>query len=84
MGAYLVLFPRARVVTIFPLLFFIPFTISAGWFLMLWFAGQFFFTAADSTIAWEAHVAGFLFGMLVTLVRRRWLLRRVARLERMG
>lgn len=82
MGAYLVLFPRARVVSVFPLLFFIPFTISAGWYLMVWFVGQFAFTAADSAIAWEAHVAGFLFGMLVTLVGRGPLLRRLARLER--
>jgi len=82
MGAYLVLFPRARVVSVFPLLFFIPFTISAGWYLIVWFVGQFAFTAADSAIAWEAHVAGFLFGMLVTLVGRRPLLRRLARLER--
>lgn len=82
MGAYLVLFPRARVVSVFPLLFFIPFTISAGWYLMVWLVGQFAFTAADSAIAWEAHVAGFLFGVLVTLVGRGPLLRRLARLER--
>ena len=82
MGAYLVLFPRARVVSVFPLLFFIPFTIPAVWFLLFWFAGQFAFTAADTGIAWEAHVTGFLFGMLVTLVSRGPLLRRLARLER--
>lgn len=82
MGAYLVLFPYARVVSVFPLLFFIPFTIPAGWFLLLWFVGQFAFTAAETGVAWEAHVAGFLFGMLVTLVGRRPLTRRLARLER--
>ena len=32
MGAYLVLFPHARVVSVFPLLFFLPFAIPAGWF----------------------------------------------------
>lgn len=82
MGAYLVLFPHARVVSVFPLLFFIPFTVPAGWFLLLWFVGQFAFTAVETGVAWEAHVAGFLFGMLVTLVGRRPLLRRLARLER--
>ena len=82
MGAYLVLFPHARVVSVFPLLFFIPFTISAGWFLLVWFAGQFALTAVETGIAWEAHVAGFLFGMLITLVARRPLLQRIARLER--
>lgn len=81
MGAYLVLFPHARVVSIFPLLFFIPFTIPAGWFLLLWFAGQFAFTAVETGVAWEAHVAGFLFGMVVTLIGRRVLLRRLRRLE---
>ena len=82
MGAYLVLFPGARVLSVFPLLFFLPFTIPAGWFLLFWFAGQFAFTVVDTGIAWEAHVAGFLFGMLVTLVGRGPLLRRIARLER--
>ncbi len=80
MGAYLVLFPQARVVSVFPLLFFIPFTIRAGWFLLIWFAGQFTFIG-NTGIAWEAHVAGFLFGILVTLLFRRPLLRRLDRLE---
>ena len=82
MGAYLVLFPQARVVSVFPLLFFLPFAIPAGWFLLFWFAGQFAFAFVDTGIAWEAHVAGFLFGMLVTLVGRGPLLRRISRLER--
>ena len=82
MGAYLVLFPHARVVSVFPLLFFIPFTVPAGWFLLFWFVGQFAFTVADTGVAWEAHVAGFLFGMLVTMIGRRPLLRRLSRLER--
>lgn len=82
MGAYLVLFPSARVVSVFPLLFFIPFTVSAGWFLLLWFVGQFAFTAFETGVAWEAHVTGFLFGMLVTLVVRRPLVRRLAKLEK--
>ena len=82
MGAYLVLFPRARVVSVFPLLFFLPFAIPAGWFLLFWFVGQFAFTVVDTGIAWEAHVAGFLFGMLVTLVGRGALQRRLARLAR--
>ncbi|MCY4368526.1 MAG: rhomboid family intramembrane serine protease [bacterium] len=82
MGAYLVLFPHARVVSVFPLLFFIPFTVRAGWFLLFWFVGQFAFTFAETGVAWEAHVAGFLFGMVVTIIGRRPLLRRLARLER--
>ena len=82
MGAYLVLFPRARVVSVFPLLFFIPFAIPAGWFLLFWFVGQFAFTAMETGVAWEAHVTGFVFGMLVTMIGRRPLLRRLARLER--
>ncbi len=81
MGAYLVLFPYARVVSVFPLLFFIPFTVPAGWFLLLWLIGQFAFTSFETGVAWEAHVAGFLFGMFVTIILRRPLLSRLARLD---
>ena len=82
MGAYLVLFPHARLVSVFPLLFFIAFAIPAGWFLLVWFVGQFALAVVDTGVAWEAHVVGFLFGVLVTLVGRGALLRRLVRLER--
>jgi membrane associated rhomboid family serine protease len=67
MGAYFLLFPRARVLTLVPILF-IPlfFHIPAAFYLGLWFLLQFWNAAGGSTvggIAWWAHIGGFLAGM---------------------
>jgi membrane associated rhomboid family serine protease len=71
MGAYLVLFPRHLVLT---LVLIRIVAIPAIVFLAIWIVSQFFLVDAASGIAWEAHVAGFLFGVLVTLPLRRRLL----------
>lgn len=81
MGAYLVLYPRARVVSVFPILFFLPIALPAAIFLIFWFAGQFALIGSASGIAWEAHVGGFLFGAAVAAVLRVPLLARVERLR---
>jgi membrane associated rhomboid family serine protease len=75
MGAYLVLFPRHKVLT---LLGFWIVAIPAIAYLGVWFATQFLLAGQDSGIAWEAHVAGFLLGVVVTLPIREVLLRRTA------
>ena len=59
MGAYLVLFPRHQVMT---LVFFRVVAIPAVVFLGIWFVSQFLLAGDASGIAWEAHVAGFVFG----------------------
>jgi membrane associated rhomboid family serine protease len=69
MGAYLVLFPRAR---IFGLIFIVPLRIQAAWFLGFWFVLQ-FFTSPSSGVAWVAHVGGFIFGALVAFPLRHHL-----------
>ncbi|HEX4491768.1 MAG TPA: rhomboid family intramembrane serine protease [Acidimicrobiia bacterium] len=66
MGAYLIWFPRARVLTI---TFFIPVYLPAALVLGIWFVTQ-FFTDPNSGVAWVAHVVGFGFGMLVALALR--------------
>jgi membrane associated rhomboid family serine protease len=66
MGAYLVWFPRARVLTI---TFFIPLYLPAAVVLGIWFVTQ-FFTNPNSGVAWVAHVVGFGFGMLVAFALR--------------
>ncbi|MCU0280663.1 MAG: rhomboid family intramembrane serine protease [Acidimicrobiia bacterium] len=71
MGAYLVLFPRHLVMT---LLIFRIVALPAVFFLGLWFVSQFFMAGGGGEIAWEAHVAGFLFGMLAAVPFRRRLL----------
>ena len=69
LGAYFVLLPRARVVTL--LFGFLPVPISAFVFLGLWFVfelwqGGFSLThpQAGGGVAFAAHVGGFLFGAL--------------------
>ncbi len=74
MGAYVVLFPRHRVVTIVPPFFFWPFRVPAVIFLGVWFIGQFALNGQDTLIAWEAHAAGFAVGATYALLRRRRLL----------
>jgi membrane associated rhomboid family serine protease len=81
LGAYLVLYPRARVLSLVPILFiFTLIEIPAPIFLLFWFASQLFsgvlslsgVGAAGSGIAWWAHIGGFVFGLLsVFLFARR-------------
>ncbi len=77
LGSYLVLYPTHRILTWF-LFFFVP--IPAIVFLGAWLLSQFAVEAPG--VAWEAHVAGFLAGVALTLPLRSALLRRVARLHR--
>ncbi len=69
MGAYLILYPRAKILTLWPIIF-IPFffEIPAFIFLGIWFLIQFINAAGaygDVTgIAWWAHVGGFAGGVL--------------------
>jgi membrane associated rhomboid family serine protease len=84
MGAYLVKFPRARVITlIFLFVFITTIDIPAAFLLIYWFVIQFYSgfgslrDAADSQggVAWFAHIGGFIAGMvLVALLpaRRRF------------
>jgi membrane associated rhomboid family serine protease len=69
MGAYLILYPHAKILTLIPIIF-IPWfvEIPAFFFLGLWFFIQ-FISAAGSPggaggIAWWAHIGGFIFGII--------------------
>jgi membrane associated rhomboid family serine protease len=81
LGAFLVLHPRARIITLFPLVVYWAMAeIPALLFLPVWFGMQFFsgflsLQAARGTqevagVAWWAHVGGFLFGMIVAAAYR--------------
>ncbi len=76
LGAYMVLWPRARVLVFLPFLpFFLP-RIPAFWLLGLWFLGQLGGVLSPAGeaggVAFGAHIGGFLAGVLVgALVRRR-------------
>ena len=73
LGAYIVLFPRARVWSLVPFLFFIPLRIPAWFVLGLWFVLQWVYSlgpASGGGVAYLAHVFGFVAGVLVGLVVR--------------
>lgn len=84
LGAYFVLYPHARIVTIVPLFFLFPLVeVPAFLFLLVWFLLQFWQgsaslldagRAAGGGVAWWAHVGGFAAGIALLLVlkpRRR-------------
>lgn len=71
MGAYLVLFPTARVTSLIPPFIFFPISVPAVLFLGLWFLGQFALAGQATAIAWEAHVGGFVVGMIGGAMLRR-------------
>ena len=65
MGAYIVWFPRARVVTLVPLfVFFTMVNLPAVVLLGLWFGLQ-FLTNPNEGVAWLAHVGGFVSGAAI-------------------
>jgi membrane associated rhomboid family serine protease len=77
LGAYLTLFPRARVLTLIPIFFIIRLVyVPAYVFIGLWFAIQLFSAFAGPSgggVAFVAHVGGFLAGLLLVRIlgRRR-------------
>ncbi len=68
LGSYLVMFPRARVLTLVILVFFVTLArIPAVVFLVIWFIIQ--LLSAHSTtgnVAWFAHLGGFIAGFILT------------------
>ena len=69
MGAYLVWFPNVRILTAFFFILVLFREIAAKWWLGIWFVSQFFINR-EAGVAWDAHVGGFVFGVLVGLVVR--------------
>jgi membrane associated rhomboid family serine protease len=72
MGGYLVKFPRARIVTLVPIIIFLTtIELPAAFLLLYWFAIQFFSgvgsvgysQASSGDVAWFAHIGGFIAGM---------------------
>jgi membrane associated rhomboid family serine protease len=78
LGAYLLLFPRARVTTVIPIFFFItvreiPAVIVLGlWFVLQLFVGVASLGVADAAnsggVAYFAHIGGFVAGMVLIAV----------------
>ena len=74
LGAYLVLFPHARVLTVIPLFFIFPVVYVPAWIMLLiWFAvqavqGVTTLDSPDAGVAFFAHVGGFVAGLALVLL----------------
>ena len=73
MGAYIVMFPKAKILTLIPILF-IPFLVHLPafvyiglWFLIQLFSGTLSLGSpeAGGGVAWWAHIGGFTTGMVL-------------------
>ncbi len=75
LGAYLVIYPRAKVWSLVPFLFFIPLRLPAwlvlgGWFVLQWVYSVGYAASGAGSVAYLAHVFGFLTGVVVGLIVR--------------
>ncbi len=77
MGAYLVKFPRSRIVTLVPIFIFLTtMEVPAAFMLVYWFIIQIFSgvgsigysNVSSGGVAWFAHVGGFIAGMVLVNV----------------
>lgn len=77
LGAYFITFPRAKITSlIYIFIFFTIREIPALVFLFFWFAinllrGLSSIGVMGETVAWWAHIGGFLVGMLLMLIMRK-------------
>ncbi len=80
MGAYIVMFPKARILTLIPIFFFplfvelSAFVYIGFWFILQLFSGTLSFAspATGGGIAWWGHIGGFIAGIvLLPFFRRR-------------
>jgi len=80
-GAYLALFPGARLGVVLPLGLFLEFVrVPASLLIGLWALLQVGFAysgPAFGSVAWPAHIAGFLFGVVFALFARAAIARRL-------
>jgi membrane associated rhomboid family serine protease len=74
LGAYALLFPRARICTLVFLLFFVRMVSVPAWILLgVWFLMQVASIGHGGSVAWLAHVGGFIAGaVLVRLFTERY------------
>lgn len=83
LGAYVSLFPRARLGLVLPLGFYLEFVRVPAFLLIgIWALLQLLFSYVGPSYggyAWWTHVAGFLFGVLFALLSRGAIVRRMRR-----
>ena len=70
LGAYLVLYPKARIWVLVPFLIFLPLRLPAWMVLGFWFVLQAVYSSGEGvsdagTVAYAAHIVGFVVGMAI-------------------
>ena len=70
LGAYVYLFPNAKLLVLVPFGILFPTTIKARTFMYFWFISQIFIAIGSSNISWEAHIGGFILGYLIMKLSR--------------
>ena len=65
MGAYLYMFPNARILAFLIIPFWMPVTIKAKTFMTFWIIYQLALTFQITNISWEAHIFGFISGYII-------------------
>ena len=84
-GAYLALFPQARLGVVVPLGLFLEFVRAPASLLIgVWALLQVVFAyigPAFGAVAWAAHVAGFVFGVVFAILSRQGIARRLRKLK---
>ena len=73
MGAYILLYPHARVFVLARLVILVPLPVPAFWMLGFWVATQLFYVVvgSDEPVAWWAHLGGFAAGVVLAAAFRR-------------
>ncbi|MEO0086609.1 MAG: rhomboid family intramembrane serine protease [candidate division WOR-3 bacterium] len=73
LGAYLVLFPNARILTLIPIGLFLRIAlVPAFLFLGIWILLQFLYSSMGIPgVAWSAHIGGFIIGLIMGLFFRK-------------
>jgi membrane associated rhomboid family serine protease len=71
LGAYLVFFPRAKIVSVVPSFIFIRVAPIPAWvFIGFWFILQLLYSGGATSVAYMAHIGGFLTGLTVAATVR--------------
>jgi len=73
LGAYIMLFPRARVLSVVPIFFFLQLIYVPAWVLLgIWFGIQLvqgaFSLGSQTDVAFFAHIGGFVAGLVLVWV----------------
>ena len=72
LGGYVVLFPRNKI-RAFMMLYFRPivFDVPAFFYVGIWFLYQLLYAGTPTSVAYMAHIGGFIAGMILILILRR-------------